>query len=348
MLSKISSSSSFSDFPMGPSTIQPSKLGRNVKAGGYAVTTQKTMSWLNTPVKQSKTRGRKHGTQQTIVNEIFSLCSDMTDDTFWKKILAQCSYGKFPRGFSYRNGFLMHKRGTKVLKVQVLDSDIEEAYDIITTFFRNESGLRSQKDTEREHEISEEQIRDYISLEQCEWSELRTKVQKQLIQTFISTIIKNEHLTSEQGKMLTSFINIGFMLKYFDKSSVVYVKGVVVGINGLARDLETGTFILDSEKINQTVGNKNKVKIVTQEEYTDLNYVPVHLRLPKVSFLNQWISFLNTLSKNTKTQQTHTRGLSSITKKVPNMSATNSESFCLRSESINTTMTEETEESQEL
>lgn len=260
--------------------------------GGYAVTTSKTMSWLKTPVKQEKSKGRKPKTQTTQMYPFFSECAELETDPYWKSILTSCSIGKFPKGFTFRNMYLTMRKGTKTERILLPESS-QDAVKIIINFFKNQTGMRSNIDTVRERKELTEEFTDDNPLEERRWSTFPKKVQNNMIDGFINIMSKTMSLTPLQKKKLTTLINVGFIVGYFTSDHVTIVEGRITRISGLAYNPEAKEFIFDTTKVNLKPTSKSKNKVIPEHVYLDPSYKPYYDRPVYISFLNIWLSYLN-------------------------------------------------------
>ncbi len=267
--------------------------------GSYATVTSQSMPWLNTPpLQEKKTKGRKIRAPPTIVNPVFERCADLTDDPFWKKIFAEASQGKFTRGFSYRNGQLSHKRGTKIQKIQISDSPVE-ALTTCLDFFKTAAGLRSAIDQERERQQIEEQLLESYSANNMTWMEIRKK-KKNLpglyISTFIRTVGDSMGLSEHQRKQLTTVINIGLLLGYLSDEAIEF-DGAIRGIQGLSYNEEKKEFVLDI----QGAPPKIRLKTVPDAVLLDPNSKSMQTSsMNSVSFIDLWEKFLEGLNEESQ------------------------------------------------
>ncbi len=300
---------------------QPQQIGLpTARTGNYAVTTVKTMPWLSNTRKSEttkkdegktttkagvQTRAKKAKPAPKIVNSIFNECAALTTDTFWQTTLKQCAQGKFPRNFLFKENCLTYKRGTKTQRIELPDNAVD-ALTVSVDFFRNMAGIRSQGDKEREQRQLEEKLLELGSLEDYSWSELTHKIQDLLISSFVETVSNSlePKLTLTQQNQLTTIINLGFLLGYFTSSSVNYVDGHILGINGLVYDTNKKEFILDFSQTCTPKLPKCKSKIIPAEEYLHHKTRPHFDRRSSVSFLSHWIAFINSLSNPSKTATT--------------------------------------------
>ena len=268
--------------------------GNSSVTGSYAVTTVYRVPWSKTVVNKDKTKGRKK-TVVKIVHDIFKACSDLTDDSFWKTIFENCAKGKFPRGFSFKNGILLHKKGTKLQRVEVPDAPVEAA-SICTTFFKQAAGLMSDYDRLLANKSIEDELIESSSLENLTWKDIKQeKIRELLINDYIREVKDQYNLTHIERIELITMIHKGFLLKYFTKDSVVFVGGKVTGITGLIMDTdEAGNHIFsyDPNIHPKKSRSTRRTTVVTEEKG----------KYP--SFISAWSRYLDALGKRSSVKTT--------------------------------------------
>jgi hypothetical protein len=231
----------------------------------YGVITSQKMPWLSKP-KKSKVQ---------VVNGIFEQASEITEDPFWKALLAKAALGKFPPGFSYRNGQLIYKRGTKVFKA-LIGNDPLEALTASLDFFREYGGIRSEADRERD-ELNARPTSSFLDLD---WASLSKKKELKtlLIDSYIREEAKRLKLTNEQKLQLASMIKIGFLLGNLTNDDINYSRGKIESIGGLSRDEYGRYYLTKPAKIKRTT-TKSKPKV------------------GKPEFIAAWSKYLGALDK---------------------------------------------------
>ena len=275
------------------------------KTGGYAVTTVHSMPWLETPIKQKKVKGQRTRAQPAIVNNIFAQCAELVDDAYWQTTLMQASYGRFPKGFMYKNGIMTFRRGTKTQKIEISDNPIEATQTTIN-FMKDMAGIRSQSDQERERKEIDEKLLNVKSLDNCTWADIKKKkkIQELLIGQFVDHISSTMNLNRDQKKQLITLINVGFLLGYFSTNSVQFVNGSIRGIVGLTYDQENKEFIFDHSQLIKSKGTKTKVKIVPDSELLKSTNSLTKKQMSFVSFISLWQKFIDSLSRKDITIRT--------------------------------------------
>lgn len=232
---------------------------------GYGVITSQKMPWL-TKTKKGKAQ---------VVYPIFEQASELTDDLFWKSILAKAAMGKFPVGFSYKNSQLMYKRGTKLFKTLIEGSPLE-ALTVSLDFFRDHGGIRSELDRQREESATEAGV----SFLDLEWSDLAKKkdLRALLIGSYVRAKAIEMGLTSQQRNQLRVTISAGFLLGSLTDRDVVYSRGEIHRIDGIGQ-VDGHFVLLRQPKAKRTTAAKPKPKA------------------SKNDFLSLWQKYLDAITK---------------------------------------------------
>ena len=111
-----------------------SKSSNQINTGSYAVTTVYSVPWSKKTPTTSKVKRKRP--EKKVVNEIFEECSKITTDPYWISIFKDCARDKFPRGFSYKNGLITHRRGNKINRVTIPNFPTE-AYSVAIEYTLN-------------------------------------------------------------------------------------------------------------------------------------------------------------------------------------------------------------------
>ena len=135
-----------------------------IKTGSYAITTVYSMPWMKK--KSTTTKNNRTRKEKKVVHEIFDQCSELTEDQYWVSVLRDCARDKFPRGFSYKNGMLIHRRGNKLNRILIPNSP-SEAFSICLSFFKSSAGLMSVTDRKKNAKRRREKIVRIVLLEKC-------------------------------------------------------------------------------------------------------------------------------------------------------------------------------------
>ena len=255
-----------------------------IKTGSYAVSTVYSMPWSKKPVSVPKTKRKR--AEKKIAHEIFETCSQLTKDSYWVSIFRDCARDKFPRGFSYKNGLLIHRRGNK-LKRALIPNSPYEAFSVSVSFFKNAAGLMSFEDRKKIQKEEEGRLLEAMNLNDLKWKDIKAeRVKEILVSEFISELAKKMEFDNDRKKDLGTTIKTGFMLKYFTSKNIVMSEGKVTDIEGLIYDKTLNQFYIDPKYTTKKPGRKVK----------GLGIEPVKKK-PKVSFIGNWEKYLQNLDK---------------------------------------------------
>jgi hypothetical protein len=255
-----------------------------IRTGSYAVTTVYSMPWVKKKTT-TKRAPRKKATKK-VVHEIFSRCADIVTDPYWVSIFTDCSYDKFPRGFSFKNGLLTHRKGNKINRTLVPNSPAE-AISASLSFFKSAAGLMSKADRKRMQEEDEKRLADQTNIKDMKWSDISLATVKELlINEFISDVAKSDNFDTEQKNDLATTVKMGFMLKYFKNKDVEMEDGKIKSIKGLIYDREVNEYSIDPTIKTKIPGRK----------YQGLG-IEKRPAKPHVPFIDIWEKYLNNLTK---------------------------------------------------
>ena len=263
------------------------------KPGGYAVTTIQSMPWLKTPIQGKKLKSKKTIIVTKIINENFSKCLPYIEDPYWKGLFTDASYGKFPRGFSYKNYVLTHRKRSKTDIIE-LSRNPTEMISACISFFRNTAVLRSTADLERERQNHEECLSKSVTICKGNWNGIRSKsVKRALLAQFVYDISKTLELNTDQQKHLKTIVSTGFLLGYFSYGSVQFGDGSITGIKGLEWNESNKTFIINP--ILSETPKINKLKDwIKEDEYLSPEYKIIVRYIKWISFMKLWTKFIST------------------------------------------------------
>jgi hypothetical protein len=258
-----------------------------LKSGTYAVTTVYKMPWTkkeSTPVKPKRIKVDKK-----IVHEIFERCSELTEDQYWVSIFKNCARDKFPRGFQYKHGILIHRRGNKTARL-VIPVSFTEAHDECIKFFKSTAGMMSIADRRRVQKEDEERLLEETSKKEIQWKDIRVeRIKEVLINEYISDLAEKSNFNEQQKKELSTTIKKGFMLKYFTSKQIEMEHGKIKSIKGLLcnnNDNNNESKYYIDPKICKNIARKN----------TGLG-MEGHVNKVKISPMTLWEKYLENQEK---------------------------------------------------
>ena len=218
-----------------------------IRAGTYAKANAASRSWLQTPVSNIAVKGAKGRKSLTTVNPVFLKCSELTTDPFWIDIFLAASRGKFPKGFSYKDNSLFHRKRNKTSSVEVSENAIE-AFEVCKTFFRSMGGIASQQehcnndseDTNTSESLDDTSTESEVPKKIIIWSKIVPKKNKSLyLHSFINSFAKENKMNASETDRLQKMLNLAESLNLLNDSNVVFEGNSISHIIGLSFDLDT-------------------------------------------------------------------------------------------------------------
>lgn len=251
------------------------KISRK-STGQYASTTVRTVSWLSEPVK-NKDINKRRGKRKDIKHIIFKKISDISDENFWKELLLECAYGKFPKGFDYKDGELIYRRGIKL----AISPDPAEVLVQTKDFFKIHGGIKSPRDLEIER-LEEEQYRqNALTIDSVKWKDIRSlKMRENILMHYV----KKLHHDPKHQRILYDKIKNSFTIGTLSNKDVLFQNGEIKTIYGVIYDENKNNYIIDPrrepKKIKKGRSVKNK-KILVKNSLVTLSHC----------YLALWIKF---------------------------------------------------------
>lgn len=261
-----------------------SGANNQIKTGAYAVTTVYSVPWSKKASTTPKNNTKKP--DKKVVHEIFEQCSELTIDPYWISIFNECAREKFPRGFSFKNGLLVHRRGNKVKRV-IIPNSPHEAFSITINFFKSAAGLMSMIDRKKLQKEEEEKLLEKVNSKDYQWKDIKIeRVKEILISEYVSELANKTGFNHNKKMELSTTVKSGLMLKYFTGKNIIMEEGKIINIIGLIYDKEQNRYSIDPKYIAKRTGRK----------VNGLGIEPVKKK-PKVSFINNWDKYLQSLDK---------------------------------------------------
>ncbi len=250
----------------------------------YPMTTVRSMPWLQTPALTNRSKQRNLKPENVVLYQKFEEYVDNMKDPFWADIFKQCSYGKFPRGITYRNNVLSIKKGTKIISEE-LSNDVNTGIDQCLEFFKEHGCLRSDLDIKNEKEQISHCGINNKRLSELNWKSIKNKsMRNKLITEYICKISKERNLNKKQKLDLKTMINLGFILKLFSPDHVIFEHGNIIEIRGLKWDYNQAQFYLDQSLTDSSVTTKLK-DYIHQKDYLDCDYKFIINESKKINYI---------------------------------------------------------------
>jgi len=174
--------------------------------------------------------------KKEIIYPIFLECCEFSEDTFWKNVFEDLSYGKYPYGTYITKDFFCCNYKNKEFSYKIERKDPKILYNDIYELLSKKLGLLSHKDKIKkkiDFSILEEEIKE----NRKNWSNIRKKnIKDLLIENYVIEMKKKYELTVKQARELLSIIFIGMVFKVITVKDIEYSDGVIKNINGISFD----------------------------------------------------------------------------------------------------------------
>lgn len=218
---------------------------------------------------------KKSKAKPLIINHIFYECSKLIiDDEYWSNIFIKASYGKFQKGFSYKNSRIIYRVKTKVVSEEV-PNDAYRALDVIYNFMRKTASISSSMDKTRDQDRIAGYMANSKSLADMKWSEISNKMKLILLYNFIEDVSYVFKFNENEKREFERLLNIGFSLSYLDREDIVFNGGRIEEIYGIYRT-SNGSFCFTKDR-------KAKIKKTTKTKKEESKNI----------FREQWKKFLH-------------------------------------------------------
>jgi hypothetical protein len=199
---------------------------------------------------------------QDIIHERFLRCKAFTFDSYWKEIIHNCAFDRFPKGVTYdQNKNLLHVKQQDMKKISypIPEGDVE-TYELLIYIFKEFIGLKSQYDL-----IFNRQELDRFKMLadlDCEWKKLKPRsIKNHILMNF--AVSKTQK--PKEAKILYHILQIGFQFKILTNDDIDYEKGVILSINGLEYDSLSKSYRLTNSRkslprTDRTLSQNNRLK----------------------------------------------------------------------------------------
>lgn len=262
------------------------------KVGSYAISTIGIDSWMNEPINNlsSRSRNNKNKTVREIIHPLFNECSKIILDPFWIDKFNLGSMGKFPRGFSYHDGILTYRKGSKSISIDLPNSPVEASH-MIMDFFKIHGGIFSPMDQQTSLNINDQEDTAKNNNDQpITWNDINNKMQECLLSNYFTEMQKIMNLSQSETNNLRQVVKLGITNKYFGKYNILLDKTRISSINGLLWNNEQRYFFIDSELKPMAVRtysrNKDALPVIDPNQK---DMVP--------QFYIKWVKYLESLNK---------------------------------------------------
>lgn len=215
--------------------------------------------------------------KKEIVYPIFLECCEFIEDTFWKNVFEDLSYGKCPYGTYITKDFLCCNYKNKEFSYKIENKNSKELYTDVYLLFVKKLGLMSYKD-KIEKKINFDNIQIEIKESRKNWANIRKKNMKDLlIENYVINMKHKYFLTVKQSQELLSAIFIGMVFKVINVKDIDYDNGVIKNISG--------------------INFKKKQIIYERDIYNFDTAISRYILIEKKLMSDSWYKYIETLKK---------------------------------------------------
>lgn len=256
----------------------------NSAVGSYSVSVSFSLPWKKEGLKAKISEGKKRKKIiKPIINPIFEKCASLTEDKFWQVIFMECARGKFPRGFTFKNNLLTHKKGNKLTCLE-LNNSPTEVFIATINFFQTVAGIMSNSDRQKLQKQEEEKIIEQMDEEEITWKQIRKENLKDiLLNEFVCDMCQKMDFNQDEKKELITTIKKGIMLKCFNADNIIMEDGKIVEIDGLIYNEKTREYEIDQSYMKKYGRKESSLGIEKDDQKIDID------------FLEMWRKYLESL-----------------------------------------------------
>ena len=198
-------------------------------------------------------------TKKEIIFPFLLNCCEHSNDSYWKNVFENLSYGKAPSGTYIHKNFLCCGYKNKDFSYKLENKDPKQLHDDIYFLLKEKLGILSY--TEKENKMCLfRNAESKIQTHSHEWSHIRKKNNKDLLlEQYVLELANTHSMSTEQSKKLLSIINISMMLKTITSSDIVYKNDKIIHITGIDFDTDKMTVVKTTTNISHYTSNETEL-----------------------------------------------------------------------------------------
>ena len=164
--------------------------------------------------------------KKEIIHPIFLKLASSMEDTFWKYIYEDLSYGKCPYGIYLQNDYICCFIKGKEFSYRIVETK-EDVMEEIHNLLKKRAGILSDKEKIQQKE-------DFFQKKSIQKKNINKKfLRENLIQNFILKKGKQYNIKLEHQKNLISFLYIAFLFKSITINDIHFENSEIVSIDGI-------------------------------------------------------------------------------------------------------------------
>jgi len=178
--------------------------------------------------------------KKEILYPIFLQCaSKVDDDTFWRYVYEDLSYGKCPYGLSLQKNYLScYVRGKEFSYKIDADKTPDTVYQELDTLLRERAGILSEKEKLSERARlcrlrTSTTINPVGTKNREDWSQVKKKmIRDTLLEQYVLENSQKYEIASVMAKRVLSLLIVGLMFKTITAKDIFYQNGFIKKIDG--------------------------------------------------------------------------------------------------------------------
>ena len=175
--------------------------------------------------------------KKEILYPIFLKCASQVEDTFWRFVYEDLSYGKCPYGLSLQKNYLMcYIRGKEFAYKVDAEKSADVIFQEVSGLLRERAGILSDKEKilERTRLCRQRTNRNApSSTKKEEWGNVKKKmIRDTLLEQYVLENSQRYNLDAGLAKRVLSMIIVGLMFKTITAKDIVYQNGFIKNIQG--------------------------------------------------------------------------------------------------------------------
>ena len=209
--------------------------------------------------------------KKEIIHPIFLQLASNMEDTFWKYIYEDLSYGKCPYGIYIQNDYICSFIRGKEFSYRIDETNQKKTCDDIHQLLKFKAGILSEKEKIQQKE-------DFFQKKKTTDKKFMNKkfLRENLIQNFVLKESKKYDIRLDHQKNLISFLYTAFMFKSIGLNDLVFENDEIVSIDGVCF-------------------SKNRI-LITKKLFPQNNFQSPVEDEKKIYLINLWNTFLNEIA----------------------------------------------------
>lgn len=252
---------------------------------------------LSTGISTTGTHDRKTAqaiakrARQEIKHHILENAVEYTMDVFWKDRLMDAARGKFPKGFYYQDGCIVHSKNNKERRVLLPTNPLDTAKAFIQ--FLQFSGIYSDRDIEFA-KLDAAMRNDSFVQRPITWTKISKKMKISMIRSYAQSMARLWNLTTESARDFQTVLEIGFRNDAINKNNIEFNGIKITLIRDVYMDETTGKFFIDPSVLGPAIYSREREQAKHGMIKVDLSKYPNPALEPTgVDFSAEWKKYVD-------------------------------------------------------